>query len=307
MRSWRGVLWVLALSWPLAGTAVAAQPSRTIWPKPLDVAQGEIVEVKVAGADLLAVQGRLGDEPIRFFPMASESFAALVGVDLEAKPGPIKLLLEATTRKAGHKKKEIILRIKPKLFPKESFKVSEEFDQLSEEVLARIRRERDQFTQAFKTSSRERLWEGSFVEPVAGEISSPFGLRRIINGTPRAPHSGADLRAAMGTPVLAANHGRVVLRGDFFYSGKSLVLDHGGGLFTMYFHLAELHADEQALVRTSDVIALSGMSGRVTGPHLHWGARINNARVDPFQLILRTSASGTSAPKASSMADGPER
>jgi murein DD-endopeptidase MepM/ murein hydrolase activator NlpD len=100
-----------------------------------------------------------------------------------------------------------------------------------------------------------------------------------------APHSGTDLSAPAGTEVVATNHGRVVLVGNFFFAGGSVVLDHGGGLHTMYFHLSEFKVEEGVMVRKGDVIALSGMTGRVTGPHLHWGARSSGARVDPLQLI----------------------
>lgn len=155
MRSSRAGLFFLVLSLQLGGAAPAAEPARIIWPKPLDLAQGEIVELKVAGANLVAVEGRMGEEAIQFFPNAAGSFGALVGVDLEAKPGPITILIEATTGATRLKKKEIVFRIKSKPFPKESFTVPKEFDQLSEEVLARIRRERDQFAQAFKTSSHQ--------------------------------------------------------------------------------------------------------------------------------------------------------
>ncbi len=93
----------------------------------------------------------------------------------------------------------------------------------------------------------------------------------------------------MGTEVVATNHGRVVLVGSFFFAGGSVVLDHGGGLFTMYFHLSEFKVEEGAMVRRGDVIALSGSSGRVTGPHLHWGARMANARIDPLELLTKIS------------------
>jgi len=284
-----------------------AMAADVVWPERLTMAQGEILELKVSGKGLDNVNGRMGEEAIHFFSSAAGSFSALVGADLEAKPGLVKLNLQATRGAGRVEKKEIMVRIRAKAFPKEAFTVSAEFDQLSEEVLKRIRREREKFSRAFSSSSRERLWQGEFVEPLVGEISSPFGLRRIINGARRSPHTGADLRALTGTPVLAANHGRVVLRGDFFYSGKSLVLDHGGGLYTMYFHLSELHAEDQALVRKGDAIALSGMSGRVTGPHLHWGARINNARVDPFQLIAKISTPGPITQEAKSIIDKTER
>jgi murein DD-endopeptidase MepM/ murein hydrolase activator NlpD len=122
---------------------------------------------------------------------------------------------------------------------------------------------------------------------VQADISSPFGYRRVINGAPRAPHTGVDLRAPMGTEVLAANSGRVALVGNFFFSGDSLVLDHGAGLYTTYFHLSEFKVREGAEVQKGEVIGLSGMTGRVTGPHLHWGARLNGARVDPFELVKK--------------------
>jgi murein DD-endopeptidase MepM/ murein hydrolase activator NlpD len=142
--------------------------------------------------------------------------------------------------------------------------------------------------------ARQRLWERPFISPVSAAITSPFGYRRVINGMPRAPHTGVDLRASLGTEVLAANHGRVALTGEFFFSGKSLVLDHGGGLYTMYFHLSEFKVEEGADVHKGDVVGLSGMTGRVTGPHLHWGARINGARVDPFELIEKLRGKGES-------------
>jgi murein DD-endopeptidase MepM/ murein hydrolase activator NlpD len=145
------------------------------------------------------------------------------------------------------------------------------------------------------TSAPERLWEGRFLLPISSEVSSPFGYRRVINGTPRAPHTGVDLRAPLGSEVFAANHGRVVLLGDFFFSGHSLVLDHGAGLYTMYFHLAEFKVEMGVAVRKGDVIGLSGMTGRVTGPHLHWGARINGARVDPFELVNKLGNSERSS------------
>lgn len=163
------------------------------------------------------------------------------------------------------------------------------FDQFSPETLELIRIERADFALAFSTSAAERLWQAPFIRPVPHESSSSFGYRRIINGKPRAPHSGADLRAPVGAEVLAANHGRVVLIGDYFFAGQSVVLDHGGGLYTMYFHLSEFKVDAGAMVRRGDVIALSGMSGRVTGPHLHWAARLGNARVDPMELIQKIS------------------
>ncbi|MEX0806496.1 MAG: M23 family metallopeptidase [Candidatus Binatia bacterium] len=271
------------------GAASAAEPFYLRWPAQVEILQGEIVELKVFGEGLSAVEGRRGKEIIHFYPIAPASFAAIIGADLEAKPGVSKITIKATNQAGAHREAGIILKTLAKSFRQESFTVAEVFDQLSLETLERIRRDRADFALAFSTTMAEPLWEAPFIRPVSQEFSSSFGYRRIINGKPRAPHSGADLRSPIGTEVLAANHGRVVLLGNYFYAGKSVVLNHGGGLYTTYFHLSEFKVEAGAMVRRGDVIALSGMSGRVTGPHLHWGARLGNARVDPFELIHKIS------------------
>jgi murein DD-endopeptidase MepM/ murein hydrolase activator NlpD len=167
---------------------------------------------------------------------------------------------------------------------------------MTAETLEEIGREQAAFKRAFAASAAERLWEPPFVRPVPHEASaSSFGSRRIINGTPRAPHSGTDLSAPAGADVAAANHGRVVLVGNFFFAGGSVVLDHGGGLFTMYFHLSEFKVEEGSMVKKGDVVGLAGATGRVTGPHLHWGARLANARIEPFELLKKISNSGDRA------------
>jgi murein DD-endopeptidase MepM/ murein hydrolase activator NlpD len=270
-RVWLGILHLAA------GTAAIANGR--------EISQGEIIEVKVTAEDFIAVSGRIGSENIHFSPNGQGEYTAIVGIDLEAKPGPLKIAVKGTTLSGDRRETHLTLEIKEKAFPKEELSVAAEFDRLTAEVKERIRREQQQYSRVFAASLANRLWEAPFIEPVAGKITSPFGFRRIVNGMPRAPHTGVDLRAPIGTEVVAANHGRVVLLADFFFSGKSLILDHGGGLFTMYFHLSEFKVGEGALVRKGDIIALSGMSGRVTGPHLHWGARLNNARVDPLELI----------------------
>jgi murein DD-endopeptidase MepM/ murein hydrolase activator NlpD len=129
------------------------------------------------------------------------------------------------------------------------------------------------------------LWTGPFQVPLdGGGPGRNFGHRRVFNGQPRAPHGGADLRASVGTPVRAANRGRVVLAEDLFFSGNAVFLDHGFGLYTVYLHLSEMRKKPGDVVEAGEVLGLAGATGRVTGPHLHWGARILDARVDPFTL-----------------------
>jgi murein DD-endopeptidase MepM/ murein hydrolase activator NlpD len=112
-----------------------------------------------------------------------------------------------------------------------------------------------------------------------------FGNRRVFNDQPRAPHSGADLKAAAGTEIHAANRGRVVLAKELFYSGNAVFIDHGLGVYTVYLHLSEILVEPGSIVDQGQVVGLAGATGRVTGPHLHWGARIVDARVDPFSLL----------------------
>ncbi len=112
-----------------------------------------------------------------------------------------------------------------------------------------------------------------------------FGHRRVFNGQPRAPHSGADLRATTGTPIYAANRGRVVLAKDLFFSGNAVFIDHGYGLFTTYLHLSQIDVAVGEMVEQGQQLGLAGATGRVTGAHLHWGVRLVDARVDPFSLI----------------------
>jgi murein DD-endopeptidase MepM/ murein hydrolase activator NlpD len=280
------------------GVASAAQPAKGAGAQATKVLQGEIVELEVSGAGLTAVEGRLDAERVYFYPTETGLYTALVGVDMEAKPGLTKVTVKGTTQSGTQRETQFLLMVKTKVFKKESFSVAPEFDQLSAATLEKIRWEQKEFARAFATSSAQRFWESPFLAPVRQDISSPFGYRRVINGTPRAPHTGTDLRAPMGTEVIAANHGRVVLAGDFYFAGKSMVLDHGGGLHTMYFHLSEVKFDEGAEVRKGDVLALSGMTGRVTGPHLHWGARLNGTRVDPFELITKLSGQSDKTPTA---------
>jgi len=264
---------------------------RILWPKPVEILQGELAEVSVIGADIAVVKGGLGKEKIFFYPNGTAKFSAIVGADVDAKAGTSKLRLIAKTRSGGEMRSEVPVRIRAKSFRQEFFNVPPGFDQMTPENLEEIRREQAAFARAFAVPAPHRLWDAPFIRPVPqDESASSFGRRRIINGTPRAPHSGLDLSAPAGTEVAAANHGKVVLNGNFFFAGGSVVLDHGGGLFTMYFHLSEIRVGEGELVRKGDVLGLSGATGRVTGAHLHWGARLANARIDPLELLKKISA-----------------
>jgi murein DD-endopeptidase MepM/ murein hydrolase activator NlpD len=295
MSTVRAVVFIFCF---LAPAAYATEPLSLSWPSRVKISQGEVFELKVYGEGLHSVGGRRANENIPFYPLGPGLYAAIIGADLEAKPGLTKITITAANDVGTQRRAETILETLSKAFRQESFTVAPGFDQLSPQALELIRIERADFALAFSTPAAERLWEAPFIRPVPQESSSSFGYRRIINGKPRAPHSGADLRAPVGTEVLAANHGRVVLTGDYFFAGQSVVLDHGGGLYTMYFHLSKVKVDAGAMVRRGDVIALSGMSGRVTGPHLHWAARLGHARIDPMELLHKISSGQSLQPQS---------
>ena len=138
----------------------------------------------------------------------------------------------------------------------------------------------------WKTPPSTPHWSGTFLKPVPGDVRGPFGRKSIINEQPRSPHSGVDLKGEKGTPIKAINNGRVALMGNHFFTGLSVVIDHGGGIQSMYFHLDKITVKKEQMVSKGHIIGLVGSTGRSTGPHLHWGIRNNGARVNPLRLTV---------------------
>jgi murein DD-endopeptidase MepM/ murein hydrolase activator NlpD len=138
-----------------------------------------------------------------------------------------------------------------------------------------------------------KLWQPSFVEPVSGKRTGIFGSVRIMNGQARNPHNGEDIGAPLGTDVAATNDGVVRLTVDHIFSGRGVFLDHGLGFYSMYFHLSEVLVKEGDVVRAGQIVGKVGATGRATGPHLHWGVKLNGARVNPYALLDLPFKSGT--------------
>ncbi len=204
---------------------------------------------------------------------------ALLAVPLSAKPGFYPLTLE------GARLPRFKLQIYPKNYPKEYLTVPEKMVRYPPKVLARIKREIRLIKTTISGFTPKVYLDGPFVWPLKGRVSSPFGLRRFFNGEPRSPHSGIDLAAPVGTPIKAANRGRVVLIGDFYLPGKTLIIDHGVGIYTIYAHLSRFLVKKGQMVARGQVIAFSGCTGRATGPHLHFGCYIRGIKIDPQTLL----------------------
>jgi len=205
-----------------------------------------------------------------------------IAADLNQKRGIYKVLVRLPS--SGFKKK-FYIKVRDKNYGMRKLKLPKEKVELNAESLRRVRKEAAMIHSLWTMDSPLPLWRGEFLLPVEGDIIGAFGKKSIINKMKRAPHSGVDIRASKGEPVIAINNGSVVLVADHFFTGKSIYLDHGGGIISMYFHLDKIMVNDEESVEKGQIIGQTGESGRATGPHLHWGVRINGARVNPLTLI----------------------
>ncbi len=248
---------------------------------------GEVVLLRVsAPAALSEVSGEAFGKPLLFFQANPGEWLALAGIDLAAKPAEHSVSIEAGIVSGSEPLRAAIdLDVQPKSFPTRRLKVDSKYVDPPAETQQRIQEESRILRRIFRTVTAERLWKGAFVRPVPGRANSSFGKRSILNGKARSPHSGTDFQAARGTPVQAPNRGRVVLAKDLYFSGNTVILDHGLGLYSYFAHLSEFRVEEGLAVSIGDVLGLVGATGRVTGPHLHWSVRLNGARVDPLSLM----------------------
>ena len=202
-----------------------------------------------------------------------------LGIDLDTKPGPHEI-----SYVMGEEKGTLTLDVKPRSFETESLAVEKKYTAPDKATQARIEREAKELEGIWRGVTRERLWMKAFVRPATGALGSSFGLRRVFNKKPKSPHAGVDIKAPTGAEVTAANRGKVVLARDLFFTGNTVIIDHGLGLFTVYAHLSRIDVEEGATVERAARIGLVGATGRATGPHLHFGVKLAGARVDPATL-----------------------
>jgi murein DD-endopeptidase MepM/ murein hydrolase activator NlpD len=238
---------------------------------------GDIMTVTVKSAGT-SVEGKFRNKKIYFNPI-KDSFKAVLGIDLLTKPGTYDLDISINGTIISR-----AVKVVKKAYPVQKLTLPKDMVELSPENEARVEREQIKVA-AIWPNDTERVWTGDFINPREGKIVTKFGVRRVINKIPKNPHSGIDVEAKEGEEVYAPNNGIAVLVDEQFFSGKSLILDHGQGIYTMFFHLSKILITPGQQVNKGDVIALVGSTGRSTGAHLHWGVRIQGARVDPLELI----------------------
>ena len=184
------------------------------------------------------------------------------------------------------KSETLLLKVVDGEYAKEEIEVSStKVNPRSKDVKRRISKEYAQAMKIYNRVTPQSYITLAFIKPMDSKITSSFGKARVYNGTLKGYHSGTDYRAKVGTPVVSANDGKIVLVQKRFYSGGTVIIDHGEGVYTCYFHMSKFNVKKGEMVKHGDVLGLSGESGRVTGPHLHFSARINGVQVDPLQLI----------------------
>ena len=255
-----------------------------------EIAPGEPLRVLVRSTvPLASLEGQFLEQQVY---MVRESAAdggdvwsgwTMVALDQEAVEAAIDLKGTRTDGKTVIGTHAVSIRHKD--FPEERLTVSSKYVEPPAEVQERLAEERTRVAKVYRMRSDVAPATESFVRPVPGEPTSIFGTRRLFNDKPRSPHPGLDLRAATGTPVKAAGAGVVGIAEDLYYSGNTVIIDHGGGLFTIYAHLSKIEVDVGDEVPAGAPIGKSGATGRVTGPHLHWGAKIGNRPFDPVALL----------------------
>ena len=263
-----------------AATITVAHRERSLKP-------GEIILLKARSTQKLkSLKVEAFD---REFPAFEDSdglnWSALIGIDLDTKPGGYAIRLNAIDESGKSVTVQKTFWIAPKKFPTRVLAVDEKFVNPPADEKRRIEEESAKVKAITASITPEKLWHGPFRLPVTGEVISTFGKRSVYNGQPRSPHTGTDFRGNVGTPIRAPNAGRIALAKDLYYSGNTIIIDHGFGLYSYLGHMSKFSVSEGDMVKAGDIIGRVGATGRVTGPHLHWSVRLVTTQVDPMSLI----------------------
>ena len=274
----------LLLTAPAAAPLRISAASRSLQP-------GEVVVLSITGPEAADhVRVRAFDHDVAAYAAGDRAWQAIVGIDLDVKPGTYAVTVE-TGAGANRARASYNLVVKPRVFRTRRLTVDEAFVTPPPSEQERIDREAALLAGVWSTPAAERLWTDPFVRPVPQEANSAFGTRSIFNGKPRTAHGGADFLSPAGTPIHAPSAGRIVVARNLYFSGNTIVIDHGLGLFSMLAHLSVIEVHEGDRVTTGQLLGRVGATGRVTGPHLHWAIRASGARVDPLSLLALLGAS----------------
>ena len=270
------------LAGPLASWAASGDPAISVSSPSPRKGDPVIVLVTAAGAvDNLVLRWKGSDWPMR--EIAPGRYEALIGVDVDEPEGPLPLSAEGVHGNVRFLA-ETGLVVSPREFPVQELALPGGMAEFDNATLQRIEAEAAELSRRFSRVTPPR-GRPPFLPPVQEYLPANFGSRRVINGNPRMPHAAVDIRLPEGTPVRSIADGRVAFAGEQFFGGKSVVIDHGGGVFSVYYHLKEYSVPEGREIARGDRIGSVGATGRATGPHLHFGVRVPGGRVDPTLLL----------------------
>ncbi len=251
---------------------------------PPSIGPGDVVRIDVDGAAGERIAATVFGQKLTFaFDATRGAWRALAGVDLETKPGTYHLRIQRDGTQMSARE----IRIMTKLFTVRRLRVPAGFVTPPREALEQIARDSKMLAAAYAQDTPQR-WSDAFIMPVNGAPTSNFGTRSYYNGVRRAPHSGVDFMSETGTPVRASNHGSIAMAAPLYFTGNTVIVDHGARLFSVFAHLSALQVKAGDVVTPETIVGLVGATGRVTGPHLHWSVRLNGARVDPLSLAAAT-------------------
>jgi len=262
----------------LAASLQISAQSRSLQP-------GELVVLTIVAARAAPIHVRAFKHDAPAIRKNDRTWLALIGIDLDAKPGTYPVLVDGGGEHAVYD-----LVVKPRRFPTRRLTVNPDFVTPPASEEARIEREAAMLRRVYAATAKEALWHEPFVRPVPQPANSAFGTRSVFNGLPRNAHGGADFLSPAGQPVRAPNAGRVVVAEALYFSGNTLIIDHGLGLFSTLAHLSAFDVHEGDQVTAGQIVGRVGATGRVTGPHLHWAVRVDDARVDPLSLLALLGA-----------------
>jgi murein DD-endopeptidase MepM/ murein hydrolase activator NlpD len=274
---------------PLRPTAgVAADPLvLTIAPADRILRPGNVARLELRSAQALAhVEGSAFERAVTFIVAPDGRTATgLLGLAADTEAGRYDVSIRAETA-SGEKlaiSRELV--VGKGLFRSQQLRVEPQFVEPPKDALPRIERERARLGELSHTVDRERPWQAPFGRPLDTPVSEPFGVRRTFNGQLASQHRGVDLKGAMGTPIVAPGAGRVVLVDDLYYTGNTVVIDHGYGVLSLLAHMSRVLVKEGQLIEHGTIVGEVGATGRVTGPHLHWTAWVGGVNVDPLSLV----------------------
>ena len=283
----RYVARTLAIVFCALSTSVVGQDGRPlkVTSSSPTLSPGSVVLLTVkASSPMTSLTGQGFGRPVRFWEAAPLEWRGFVAADLERKPGVYSVDVIGVDASGAASNSKTTLTVVRKQFETRRLKVGGEFVNPPPAEAERIASEAKRLAEIF-TRTTPRAWRGAFQAPVPGTATSSFGRLSVLNGEPRGRHQGADFRAATGTPVVAPNAGRIVLAEDLYFSGNTVVIDHGLGMFSLLAHLSRIDVMAGSDVARGGMIGLSGATGRVTGPHLHWALRLSEFSVDPLAVV----------------------